>query len=117
MENKNCFIIGVKNAKRFVKRGTNSVNFSLKIRMQAIFSSKTTIKQTFLSLKILNQNLRNPEFSKKVWLATEVHKFAKCAAKCANIFCLLPDVVNYYKKNTFSVVCSVCNMCDFRGNN
>ena len=32
MENKNCFIIGVKNAKRFVKRGTNSVNFSLKVR-------------------------------------------------------------------------------------
>lgn len=32
MENENCFIIGLKNAKKFVKRGTNSVDVSLKIR-------------------------------------------------------------------------------------
>jgi len=32
IENQNCFIIGAKNVKKFVKEGTNQVDFSLKIR-------------------------------------------------------------------------------------
>ena len=32
IENQNCFIIGAKNVKKFVKEGTNQVDFSVKIR-------------------------------------------------------------------------------------
>ena len=32
IEDETCFIMGVKNVKKFVKEGTNQVDFSLKIR-------------------------------------------------------------------------------------